>query len=274
MSISKLERLKKELKRAIGEEDFELALDVVDDMLDIDDDNPSFWNSRGVVLAKLDSIDESIESFDTALELDDEDPKIWFSKGCVLMDTGKLRAALGCFYKSLDLDPAFERSRERFLRCLDQMVVAKKPDISEPITVEETHVESEFVDTEIYHDIPRGVVEEGGSKRKISEEDEDEVMERAEDIRRKRKIRGTFLDEDMFAGGEEFEFEMDEMEEFEEEESDEEWDEEFWDEDEEEMEEEPLKYIRCKCGGSIPIYTKERPLRFECPECGRTGTLK
>jgi tetratricopeptide (TPR) repeat protein len=272
MSVTKIERLKRELKRAIAEKDFELALDVVDDMLDIDEDSSSYWNSRGVVLSKMNMIDESIESFDTALELNDEDPKIWFSKGCVLMDTGKLRAALGCLYKSLDLDPAFEKSRERFIRCLDQMVMAKQVVPTEQDA--EVFPDSEPPATEIYHDIPQGVVEEGASMRRVSDEDEEELMERAEEIRRKRKIRGTFLDEDMFGENtEEPAGEAEDMEEFEDEETDEEWDEEFWDEEEEE-EKVPVKYIRCKCGGSIPIYTEKRPVRFECPECGRTGTLK
>jgi molecular chaperone DnaK len=34
------------------------------------------------------------------------------------------------------------------------------------------------------------------------------------------------------------------------------------------------KTIRCKCGGEIVVKSSKRPIKIECPECGRTGTLK
>jgi hypothetical protein len=34
------------------------------------------------------------------------------------------------------------------------------------------------------------------------------------------------------------------------------------------------KTITCKCGGKIVIKSSKRPIKIECPECGRTGTLK
>ena len=35
----------------------------------------------------------------------------------------------------------------------------------------------------------------------------------------------------------------------------------------------PLK-IRCKCGGEIVVKTSKRPVKIQCPNCGKTGTLK
>lgn len=32
--------------------------------------------------------------------------------------------------------------------------------------------------------------------------------------------------------------------------------------------------IPCKCGGTIVVKSNKRPINIECPECGRTGTLK
>lgn len=283
MSVSKIERLKKELKTAIRDEDFDLALDVVEDMLDLDEDNPKFWNSRGVVLAKMGDVDQSLDSFDTAIEIDPEDSNIWYSKGCVLMDNGKLRAGLGCFYKSLDLEPTNEKARERFLRCLDTMGMysTTQSDEAAAFSVEDEG-EIETIEPsparEVYHEMPSeaDVVPEAGESS-MEPFDEQESLEKAESIRRKKSIRGTFLDEDMF--GEEIdEWSEEEEEEYEEEEEDYEEpdiEDEEWDiEEVEEEEEEPYKIIRCKCGGEIPIYTRKRPARFECPECGRTGTLK
>lgn len=243
MSKSKLERLKKELKSAVSEEDFELALDVVEDMLEIDDENAQFWNSKGVILSKMGNIDDSLEAFDTALEIDTKEPKIWYSKGCVLMDSGKLRSALACFYKSLDIDPEFQKAVERFNKCLSGMAESKRMAVSgedqEPPSDEEIREEEE-------------------------EEPEEEVDEEAEEmarlIRDKRKRKGTFLDNEMF----------------EEEEEEDSWDDEDEEDDDWEDDDyvEPSRLITCKCGQKIPIYTEKRPYRFECDECGRTGTLK
>jgi tetratricopeptide (TPR) repeat protein len=238
MSATKLERLKRELKSAVSEEDFELALDVVEDMLGIDDENAHYWNSKGVILSKLGNIDESLEAFDTALEIDTKEPKIWYSKGCVLMDSGKLRASLACFYKALDLDPEFQKALERFNRCLTGMAEAKKAVFREKENAPEEEPEDEE-----------------------DEEPEEEVDEEAEEtahlIREKRRRKGTFLDDEMFV---------------EEEEGD--WDEVDEDEWEDDDYVEPSRVITCKCGHKIPIYTEKRPYRFECDECGRTGTLK
>ena len=52
MTVSKLDRLRRELEGAIGDGDFELAGDVIEDMLEIEPDNDMFWNSKGVVLSK------------------------------------------------------------------------------------------------------------------------------------------------------------------------------------------------------------------------------
>lgn len=279
MSVSKLDRLKRELKSAISEGDYELALEVVNDMIDIDEESPKFWNSRGVVLSKLGRIDESLENFDNAIVFDDSDPKIWFSKGCVLMDNGKLRAGLGCFYKALDLDPSMDKARERFLRCLDLMKEYMEKSVEEEHEEEEETMEEPSSGQEIYHEMPTpdSVAQEAGEYKREKVEDQ-ESLEVAESIRRKKEIRGTFLDEDMFQEEDDDWSDIEEQADEEAEEEEDVWDEDeaegdVWDEEEAEDEEEPEKVIRCKCGASIPIYTKKRPTRFECPECGRTGTL-
>ncbi|MFW3147053.1 MAG: hypothetical protein ACMUIE_09610 [Thermoplasmatota archaeon] len=43
---------------------------------------------------------------------------------------------------------------------------------------------------------------------------------------------------------------------------------------EKEDEEEEFDHIKCRCGALVPIPTEKRPYRFECDDCGRTGTLK
>jgi len=260
LSYTRVERLKKELEVAISEGDFELALEVISDMIDIDPDNDQYWNSKGVVLAKLGRIDESVTAFDRGLEIDPGAPKIWYSKGVILMDNGNQRAGLACFYKALDLDPALEKARERFNRCLDELVLLKQADKSEETPIQEDEEEEKVIrpPDETFEPEPEG-------RRRAREEPPEIRAPKA------RKRGGTYLDDDMFSEEEKEEDEGWE-EEDEEKEEEEEWEEEDegWEEEEEEEEE----FIRCRCGEKIYIRSDDRPYRFECDNCGRTGTLK
>lgn len=272
MVISKVERLRRELESAIRISDMDLALAVCDDLIDLDPEISEFHVSKGVILAKIGRIAESIEEIDEAITLNKEDQKAWYSKGCILMDNGKVRPALGCFYKSLDLDPNHVKSTNRFLRCLELMR-------------QEDRARDDLTGG-IYHDGPSLVSEDEKPVFNATfeeEEDEDEedeyedeapdLPDEAPDLPRRRK-KGSLLDDDLFDDEEDEEwgeFDEDEDEEFEEDEEDDEEDD--WD-DFDEDEEVPVGFLDCRCGGSIPIYSNERPYRFECPDCGRTGKLK
>jgi len=283
LAYTKIDRLKRELDTAISEGDFEFALEVINDMIKIEHNNDQFWNSRGVVLSKLGRLEEAIQAFDQGLELNPEASRIWYSKGVVLMDGGKPRAALACFYKALDADPVYEKARERFNRCLDDLVLLKQGEGEE--------MEEEGPDTEPTHRAPTGTVPGPGEFKADEEEDEEEEEPEIIEPRAVKK-KGTYLDDDMFAEKapleeeeeeEEWEEEEEEEEEDEEEEEeeededegeDEEWD--FDEEEEEEEEEEELgqNFIVCRCGSKIFITSDKRPYRFECEKCGRSGTLK
>ncbi|MDG6225083.1 MAG: tetratricopeptide repeat protein [Candidatus Thermoplasmatota archaeon] len=329
MSITKIERLRKEMDTAISTEDFQLAFQVVNDMLDIDPENAQFWNSKGVILAKLNRIEEALESFDRGLLLDQNEPRIWYSKGCVLMESEEFRLALACFYKSLDLDPAYTKAKDRFIRCLDEWVESGGERGNEPSSIGQDHQDT------YEEDLDESDMEWSEEKRVLIDDDEEEEgirsVPRSQEIMKQREIKGTFLDDDLFSDENKEETKDASWEESEEDSGEEEWSEEEmegWDEEdgslenekdiledddasqddeddedddageewvEEELEgwdgeDEPSddgsdigpneeirdikKTITCKCGDDIPIFSDERPYRFECPSCGRTGTLK
>ncbi len=247
LSYTKVERLKKELDRAISEGDFELALEAVEDMIGFEPENDQFWNSKGVILAKIERIEESVEAFDMALEIDPDAARTWYSKGVILMENGSNRPALACFYKALDLDPVYQKARERFIRCLDDLILLKQAQAPED-TLEQP-----------MHDIRVSTPQE--------EEDEEEPKPEINEPKAKKR-KGTYLDEDMF-GKRSYEDDEDI-------DDDEDWEEmddvgendESWGDDDE------MDSIKCRCGATIWIETDKRPYRFECEDCGRTGILK
>ncbi|MCU0798232.1 MAG: tetratricopeptide repeat protein [Candidatus Thermoplasmatota archaeon] len=288
MSYSRMDRLGKELERAISEEDFELALESIEDMIELGPDNAQLFNSKGVVLAKMKRYDEAIEAFDTALRLDQGISRVWYSKGVVLMDSGGLRQALACFYKALDLEPTYEKARERFIHCLDEM--ALRAQVQTEPTIEGPYMpgpDGEKVIPPPSEDPDEGPVHEPPSiSSRRSEERAAEV-----ESPRARKRRGTYLDEEMFGKEEGVEEDWDDEggdngerkednygTEAEEDEGkkghdeDADWDAEGDFEDWGDQRE--ASFIRCRCGADIKVETDERPYKFECKGCGRTGNLK
>ncbi len=257
MVVSKKERLKKELDSAIADGDLDLALAVAVDMVELEPDDAESHTSRSVILSKLGRIEESIKEIDEALSIDDNAPKVWYSKGCILMDNDRSRPALACFYKSLDLDPSQERVRTRFTRCLDKMISEMEETVQEiyqegpALFKEDPSVKPVFK-----ADFTDHVEDEETSDKEPLPEEEPDLPPR--------RRGGSLLDDDLFDdddGGDESEDWGD----------DEDIDEvESWGDDEDG----PVGSIQCRCGEEIPIYSEERPYRFECPDCGRMGTLK
>ena len=269
LSVSKIERLNRELQSAVSSGDLELALAVTDDMVDIDPDSSRHHTSRGVVLAKLDRTDEALEEMDEALALDVDDERAWYSKGCVLMDIGRPRPALACFYKSLDLGPGQLKARDRFLKCLALMQEGEtavedetqhedtysysQAEETQPASEEVTPSWTDMIQTDDDSD------PEGGEAPVIERpplpDEEPDLSETDHD-------GSSLLDDDMFD-------ETEPDEDFEDWGVEDEEEDEGWGEDDE-----SVGVIKCRCGSDIPIFSEERPYRFECPECGRTGTLR
>ncbi len=289
MSYSRMDRLNKELERAITEEDFELALESIEDMIELGPENAQLFNSKGVVLAKMKRYDEAIGAFDTALRLDQGISKVWYSKGVVLMDTGGLRQALACFYKALDLEPSYEKARERFTNCLDEMAMRAQVAV-EPM-IEGPYMPGPDGDKVIHspgEDHEEGPIHEQHivTDREPDERSPEVVSPKA------RKRRGTYLDEEMFGDEEDLEehWDVEDGSEGAKESAEDDGPKERKEVDEEGPEEDAdwgeggdfedwgvegeASFIKCRCGAEIKVGTDERPYRFECETCGRTGILK
>lgn len=287
MTVSKLDRLRRELEGAIAGGDFELAGDVIEDMLEIEPDNDMFWNSKGVVLSKLGEYQEALDAFDQALEIKPNVSKIWYSKGAVLLEMGHLRQGLACFYKALDIEPGFIKARERFIQTLDMMEEADRMALEETEEEEKVsgvdsgEVPEEEEEPEVISDIPPEKVSWKGSGKDYV----DDLFSEEEDLKKEEE------EEEDLGGKEDEPEEEEEILDFEDIEEEEDWgdipegraarkgrkraEEEGSRERREKKKkaDKPSRVITCKCGNRIMVWTEERPARFECEQCGRTGTL-
>ncbi len=328
MSITRIERLKKELDGAIQEPNFELALEVIDDLIGLDKESAMFWNSKGVILSKLNRTKEAIEAFDQALEMDPDESKVWYSKGSVLLNLNKLRHALACFYKALDIEPGYAKAKEKFMFCLDEMVKIDKIKLMEALKEEPPILDEEVVSEDVDQgeedeEMPVDPWAEGkGSKlvddlfnddenddEKEEEEEEgwgtddgdssvddlfddddgsedpsdlqDDDLEDDDGSEAPSDLQDDDLEDD--DGSEDDDEEVLEFTDEDEDEEDEGWGDYDEEEDTPELDENddeddgsfmvPRKQFDCKCGSIITIDSDRRPYKFECGNCGRTGTI-
>ncbi|MCK5773857.1 MAG: tetratricopeptide repeat protein [Thermoplasmata archaeon] len=317
MSITRIERLKKELDGAIQEPNFELALEVIDDLIGLDGESAMFWNSKGVILSKLNRTKEAIDAFDQALEMDPDESKVWYSKGSVLLNLNRLRHALACFYKALDIEPGYAKAKEKFMFCLDEMVKIDKIKLMEALKEEPPILDEEVVSEDVDQgeedeEMPVDPWAEGKGSRLVDDLfDGDDKEEEAEGWGTEdgdSSVDDLFDDDDgsgdpsdlqdtdetdvssnLQDGDPEdgyLEDDDEEVLEFTDEDDDEEdegWGDDDDEEDAPELDENddeddgsfmvPRKQFDCKCGSLITIDSDRRPYKFECGNCGRTGTI-
>jgi len=265
-----LKTLKKKVNQALASKDFETAKDSLNQILEQTPEDDVAWNNRGIVLSKLGKPKNAILSFDKALELNPKVPQVWYGKGSVLMTLEKYRYALGCFYKVIDLEPGNKKAEEKFTECLARLrgeaqakpAEEKKPEPAKPVAEEEEEAEEPSDEFEEPKKAPAQPAEAPKKKESpktlIRDEDQEYTLPEleAEDMT---GIKETEPVKEAAPPKKEVSWE------------------------EEEEEEKPaapepakpktLKTIACKCGNPIEIDTSQKPVKFKCVKCGRTGTI-
>jgi len=68
---------------------------------------------KGVILNKLDKLDDALKAFDRSIELDPSRTNAWYEKGLVLKELGNEANAINCFKKVLELDPSHTLAKHK-----------------------------------------------------------------------------------------------------------------------------------------------------------------
>ena len=91
-------QIKKEVKRLFKDAlkiyklgDYEEAINLFDDALELDPINYEILNQKGVILDKMNKTEEAMKIYDKAIEIDPEQTKAYYNKGLLLKDLKKLR---------------------------------------------------------------------------------------------------------------------------------------------------------------------------------------
>lgn len=75
--------------------------------IELDSENPLYFNNLGLALRYMEQFDSAIEAYDRAVELDPEYRDAYTNRGVVLADRGDLEQAVEDFGRAISIDPAF-----------------------------------------------------------------------------------------------------------------------------------------------------------------------
>jgi len=103
-----IEELHKESAVLVSQERYNEALDVFDQILEIDSDNVKALNHKGALLVKMENFQQSLEYFDKAIIIEPNNIKILKNKAIALSHLEQHVDAIAIYEKILELEPANE----------------------------------------------------------------------------------------------------------------------------------------------------------------------
>jgi len=103
-----IEELHKESAILVSQERYNEALDVFDQILEIDSDNVKALNHKGALLVKMENFQQSLEYFDKAIIIEPNNIKILKNKAIALSHLEQHVDAIAIYEKILELEPANE----------------------------------------------------------------------------------------------------------------------------------------------------------------------
>ncbi len=105
LSNQKSDLLQKQGILLVAAKEYEAALEVLKQAIDIKPDDDSAWNNRGNTLYHLGRYEDAIASYDKALEFKPDDDSAWYNRGNTLYYLGRYEDAVASYDKALEFKP-------------------------------------------------------------------------------------------------------------------------------------------------------------------------
>ena len=107
VSESEIERLWREARAALDDEDLPLARSRYFRLTEVDGTNPRSWINYGAICGELEDGAEAEDAFARALEIEPASREALSNLGVLKREAGDLARAESCFRRVVSLDPAF-----------------------------------------------------------------------------------------------------------------------------------------------------------------------
>ena len=128
-----IEELHKESAILVSQERYNEALDVFDQILEIDSDNVKALNHKGALLVKMENFQQSLEYFDKAIIIEPNNIKILKNKAIALSHLNQHAKAIAIYEKILELEPANEWAK------------IQRNDLLLPVNLVKTETQSKYL---------------------------------------------------------------------------------------------------------------------------------
>jgi Tfp pilus assembly protein PilF len=103
-TAASLFRKAKDLAASGNPDDLNKALELYDQALKYNPEDPVIWNNKGTILVRMGKYEDALKAYDSALNLNSEYSAAMINKGIVLSKINKYADALDLFEKSIGLD--------------------------------------------------------------------------------------------------------------------------------------------------------------------------
>ncbi len=97
--------LRRRAESAMYNEDYERALALYDEVLEVDKEESRAWEGKGLTLARLSRFSEAAKCYEEALRERPGETHIWLAKGKALREDGKFQDALRSLEEAVRVDP-------------------------------------------------------------------------------------------------------------------------------------------------------------------------
>ena len=128
-----IEELHKESAILVSQERYNEALDVFDQILEIDSDNVKALNHKGALLVKMENFQQSLEYFDKAIIIEPNNIKILKNKAIALSHLEQHVDAIAIYEKILELEPK------------NQLIEQQRNDLLLPVGLVKTETQSKYL---------------------------------------------------------------------------------------------------------------------------------
>ena len=86
-------------------EKYDLAINLINEAIEIDSNQSSFFNNLGLTLQKQGRFEEAVQAYKQTIDLNSESSECYYNLGITLNDQGKLEEAIQAYQRAIEINP-------------------------------------------------------------------------------------------------------------------------------------------------------------------------
>jgi tetratricopeptide (TPR) repeat protein len=138
-----IEKLHDEAEKLFDQKQYEESIECFDRIIELNRDDDSAWNNKGLALIYLGRYEEAIECYERAIDLNPKESDVWNNKGNALYSSGWYKDAIECYDRAIELNRNYDSAwnnkgavlydleqYEESIECFDRIIELNRDDDS------------------------------------------------------------------------------------------------------------------------------------------------